>query len=43
MEKTPPQAVKPLSEGHRFSFSFFIFNLICFRLLVLGQPPKFQD
>jgi hypothetical protein len=24
--KTPPQAVKPLSEGHRFSFSFFVFH-----------------
>jgi hypothetical protein len=24
--KIPPQAVKPLSVGHRFSFSFFVFN-----------------
>ena len=31
--KTPPQAVKQQSEGHRFSFSFFIFTLICFRSL----------
>jgi hypothetical protein len=26
MEKTPPQAVKQLFVGHRFSFSFFVFS-----------------